>query len=71
MRNEVFWELVDMYGRKDISTEDAMSVIVGDTNSYEVAIADFSLLVKRTVTPEEKLKIKELLKERESKKSNS
>lgn len=71
MRNEVFWELVAMYGRKDISTEDAMSVIVGDTNSYEVAIADFSLLVKRTVTPEEKLKIKELLKERESKKSNS
>ena len=67
MRNETFWELVSAYGTKDISLEDSMKVITSEAKSYEEAIADYSLLVKRTITPEEKLQIKELLKKNEKK----
>ena len=59
MTDNEFWELVDKYERKDISKEDAIKEICDSNDSYTTAIADFSLLVKRTITKDEKLLIKE------------
>lgn len=61
MTNEKFWELVDSYERKDITDEEAIKIICAATDDYLVAYADYSLLVRRVITTDEKKKMKELL----------
>lgn len=61
MNDEEFWDLVDRYESKDISKEDAIKEICKYAKTYEVAMADLELLVKRTITKDEKEMVKELL----------
>lgn len=61
LTDDEFWDLTDKYESKKITEEQALDVILSHTNNYEVATADFTLLVKRGLTKEEKIKIKEKL----------
>ena len=69
MDDNRFWDLVDRFERKDISVNEVIQEICKFTKSYEVAMADLSLVVKRTITNEEKLYVKELLDAKSSKRS--
>ena len=60
MSDELFWDLVDLYENKSISKDEAIEEICKYTKSYDVAVADFSLLKKGVITSEEKLLIKEI-----------
>lgn len=68
--DDKFWELVDAYESGDVSKEDVMRMICNATKSYSVAIADWALLVKRTITKEEKLQIKEILDGKNNRRGN-
>ena len=61
MQDEAFWSLVDDYESGKMSVDDVIAEICRNTKNYNVAIADFGLVVKRVITKEEKLKIKEYL----------
>lgn len=69
MSDELFWDLVDLYETKSISKDEAIEEICKYTNSYDVAVADFSLLKKDNITNEEKLKIKEKLDAKNNRRS--
>ena len=71
LTDEEFWDLVDRYEKKEISADEALDVILEHTKNYEVATADFSLLVTRTITKEELQKIKEHVYEKNNKGNTS
>lgn len=70
MEDESFWALVDDFEAGKITVDEAIKDICRNTKNYNVAIADFSLVVKRTITKEEKLKIKEILDAKNNKRSS-
>ena len=70
MNDNEFWDLVDRYERKDISVNEAVREICNHAKTYEVAMADLELLLKRTITKEEKLLVKEYLNDKNSKRNN-
>ena len=61
MQDDQFWALVDAYESGKVSSESAIEEVCRSTKNYNVATADLSLIFKRGLTKEEKLKIKEIL----------
>jgi hypothetical protein len=70
LTDDEFYELVDLYENGSIKSDDALDIILKHTNNYEVAEADFTLLVQRGITKEEKQKIKEALNEKNNKRGS-
>lgn len=70
MQDDQFWALVDDYEAGKVSAEDALKEVCRSTKNYNVATADLSLIFKRGLTKEEKLKIKEILDAKNSKRSS-
>ena len=70
MDDNRFWELVDAYESKQMTKDEVIEEICRSTKSFDVAIADFALLIKRTVTKDEKNKIRELIDAKNIKRNN-
>ncbi len=61
MSDERFWELVDDYENGKKTVNEVIEDICRETKNYNIATADFALVVKREVTKAEKMKFKLLL----------
>lgn len=59
MDDSIFWELVDDYENGKITSQEVLEEVCRSTKSYTVATADFVLVVKRSMTKEEKEFVKE------------
>lgn len=59
MQDDAFWALIDAYESGKITSDDVLNDICRSTKSFEVATADFVMVVQRPMTKEEKEKIKE------------
>ena len=72
MEDNQFWELVDKYERNDITVKEVIEEICAHTKSYQVAVADLSLVITdRVITTEEKNYIKDILDKKGKKKHES
>lgn len=67
MQDDAFWALTDAYESGKITSDDVLNDICRSTKSYEVATADFVMVVQRPMTKEEKEKIKEKIYAKNSK----
>lgn len=70
MQDDQFWELEESYDRGKISAEDVIKDICRSTKNYNVATADISIILKRPITKEEKLQIKEILDAKNNKRGS-
>lgn len=70
MEDNAFWELVDAYESGKVTSDDVIDDICRSTKSFEVATADFVMVVKRAMTKEEKQKIKEKIYAKNNKRSS-
>lgn len=69
LSDDRFWELVDLYEKKDITEEEVIDELCYYSKNFNVVMADYALLVGRTVTSEEKKLIKEKLNKKNAHKN--
>lgn len=70
MQDDQFWALEKDYDNGKITSEDVINDICRSTKNYNVATADISIILKRAITKEEKLKIKEILDAKNTKRGS-
>lgn len=70
MQDDQFWALEEAYDNGKITSEDVINDICRSTKNYNVATADISIILKRAITKEEKLKIKEILDAKNTKRGS-
>lgn len=68
--DEEFWNLVDDFENGTITHDDAVKTICEHNKSYDCAITDISLLLKRDTTKEEKQYVKGYYNEKNNKRKN-
>lgn len=70
MQDDQFWALEEAYDNGKATAEDVINDICRSTKNYNVATADISIILKRAITKEEKLKIKEILDAKNTKRGS-